>query len=131
MLRKPVNQDVVVAILETIGGYFKSIRVDDLRRRDIEVIERDVNQLFACARKRPAALGDVLNIALQSGDQFRAMVARANYLALDRVDIQFTVKELTRRMASPTEADDRNRGEAYGGSLTVRRRPPAGRVSHR
>jgi hypothetical protein len=37
--------------------------------------------------------------------QFRALVARANYLAQDRGDIQFAVKELSRRMSSPTSGD--------------------------
>ena len=33
------------------------------------------------------------------------MTARLNYLAADRVDIQFAVKELTRRMSRPTQRD--------------------------
>ena len=37
--------------------------------------------------------------------QFRALVARANYLAQDRADIQFSVKELARRTATPTSSD--------------------------
>ena len=35
---------------------------------------------------------------------FRAIVARAKYLAQDRSDIMFAVKELTRHMAQPTVA---------------------------
>ena len=35
--------------------------------------------------------------------QFRAMVARANYLAQDRPDIQFATKELCREMSKPRE----------------------------
>jgi hypothetical protein len=34
--------------------------------------------------------------------QYRGMVARANYLAQDRCDIQFAVKVLSRGMAKPT-----------------------------
>ena len=33
--------------------------------------------------------------------QFRALAARANYLAADRIDIQYAVKEMCRGMASP------------------------------
>ena len=33
---------------------------------------------------------------------FQAAIARANYLAQDRSDIQFTVKELARSMSAPT-----------------------------
>ena len=35
--------------------------------------------------------------------RFRATVARLNYLAQDRSDIQFTVKELCRFMSKPTQ----------------------------
>ena len=37
--------------------------------------------------------------------QYRALAARANYLALDRPDIQYAVKEAARRMATPTGED--------------------------
>ena len=33
------------------------------------------------------------------------MAARANYLALDRADIHFAVKELARKMATPRSGD--------------------------
>ena len=36
--------------------------------------------------------------------RFRAIVARANYLAQDRSDIMFSVKELTRHMGNPSVA---------------------------
>ena len=36
---------------------------------------------------------------------FRALAARANYLALDRPDIQFSVKEICRGMANPLRSD--------------------------
>ena len=41
----------------------------------------------------------------QEATMFRALVARANYLAQDRTDIAFAVKELCRRMANPREGD--------------------------
>jgi hypothetical protein len=37
--------------------------------------------------------------------QFRSVAARCNYLASDRPDIQFAVKETSRGMANPTEGD--------------------------
>ena len=37
--------------------------------------------------------------------RFRALTARANYLAQDRADIQFAVKELARRMVTPRRGD--------------------------
>ena len=36
---------------------------------------------------------------------FRALAARANYLALDRPDIQYSVKEICRGMANPARSD--------------------------
>ena len=36
---------------------------------------------------------------------YRGMVARANYLAQDRLDIQYAVKECSRAMANPTMGD--------------------------
>ena len=37
--------------------------------------------------------------------RFRAVAARANYLAGNRLDIQYAVKELCRKMARPVEGD--------------------------
>ena len=37
--------------------------------------------------------------------RYRSLVARANYLAQDRMDIQYSVKELTRRMSAPDSKD--------------------------
>ena len=46
--------------------------------------------------------------ALSSEDAtaYRALVARANYLAQDRVDLGYSVKELCRKMAKPTECTE-------------------------
>ena len=42
---------------------------------------------------------------VREASQYRSLVARANYLAQDRVDIQYSVKELTRRMSQPDSED--------------------------
>ena len=41
----------------------------------------------------------------EDATEFRALTARANYLAIDRVDVGYAVKELTRRMSSPSKRD--------------------------
>ena len=41
----------------------------------------------------------------EEATKYRAVVARANFLAADRVDIQFAVKEATRCMAKPRDCD--------------------------
>ena len=37
--------------------------------------------------------------------RFRAVAARANYLAVDRPDIEYAVKEICRKMANPVSGD--------------------------
>ena len=39
--------------------------------------------------------------------EYRALAARANYLAADRMDLQFAVKEICRGMSAPTVGDKR------------------------
>jgi hypothetical protein len=46
--------------------------------------------------------GDDKKLDSKEASQYRAMVARANYLSQDRSDIQFSVKELCRAMLEPT-----------------------------
>jgi hypothetical protein len=41
----------------------------------------------------------------QEATRFRAVAARSNYLAADRPDIQYSVKEICRRMAKPVKSD--------------------------
>ena len=42
-------------------------------------------------------------LPLEAGEatRYRALVARLNYLALDRPDIQFAVKDAAKRMSAP------------------------------
>ena len=76
------------AIIEEMGVEFgNSVLTPGLRYDD----EEDPNQAE--------------NIRDREHDtQFRRLVAKANFLALDRADIAFTVKELTRFMTAPTPA---------------------------
>ena len=39
----------------------------------------------------------------KEASKYRALVARGNYLGQDRSDIQFTIKELSRTMGTPTQ----------------------------
>ena len=41
----------------------------------------------------------------EAATEYRALAASANYLALDRPDIQYAVKELCRAMSKPTVGD--------------------------
>ena len=55
--------------------------------------------------KLPEEEDDEEEVSDEDQVQYRALVARANYLALDRTDIQFAVKELCRSMSSPRVGD--------------------------
>ncbi len=44
-------------------------------------------------------------LSAEQSTMYRAIVARANYLAQDRSDIAFSTKELCRKMSQPTEQD--------------------------
>jgi len=44
-------------------------------------------------------------LSSEDAREFRSLAARANYLALDRSDIQFATKEVCRGMANPTRRD--------------------------
>ena len=48
-------------------------------------------------------LKDDQPLDVEGHTEFRALAARANYLAQDRIDIQFPAKEVCRFMSSPTE----------------------------
>ena len=49
--------------------------------------------------------GDDMLLGLDEARQYRAVAARLNYLAPDRVDIQFAVKEAARSMSAPRKRD--------------------------
>ena len=48
-------------------------------------------------------LKDDKPLTIEDHTMFRALAARANYLAQDRIDLQFSAKEICRFMSSPTE----------------------------
>ena len=48
---------------------------------------------------------DEEKLGSQEAREFRGLAARANHLALDRIDIQYAVKEACRGMAEPTKRD--------------------------
>ena len=49
--------------------------------------------------------GDSKELVGSEATRFRAVAARANYLSADRPDIQYSVKEVCRRIAKPVEGD--------------------------
>lgn len=57
--------------------------------------------------KKDDTTREAISIELQgvAATKYRAITARANFLSIDRPDIQYAVKEASRSMTSPTEAD--------------------------
>ena len=51
------------------------------------------------------AVDEYPELSAEDSQAFRRLVARANYISVDRPDIAFAVKELCRRMSKPTERD--------------------------
>jgi hypothetical protein len=49
--------------------------------------------------------GEPSTLPKEESTRFRAIAARANYLAADRPDIQFAVKEICKKMSTPVGAD--------------------------
>ena len=49
--------------------------------------------------------GDDVLLSTSDARRFRSLAARCNFLAADRVDIQFGCKEICRRMPQPCESD--------------------------
>jgi hypothetical protein len=75
VLRKPLNQDVVVALLDTVGDYFSAMRTNERGHRDIESIATEVAQLCDGGIGRPSALGEVLKTIPDMHAQCAAMLA--------------------------------------------------------
>ncbi len=50
---------------------------------------------------------EYVELDASKSSEYRALAARANYLAADRPDIQYAVKELCKSMARPTVGDRR------------------------
>ena len=58
-----------------------------------------------CIRRTAESEGEAAPLDRTRAAAYRALAARANYLALDRPDLAFAAKECCRRMASPSTLD--------------------------
>ena len=71
---------------------------DEQKGKSIEEIRRRSK-----LGKKSERSGEALNP--MGTTRFRALAARANFLAIDRPDILFAAKKSTRKMAEPTKED--------------------------
>ena len=84
----------------------KGLKMEDCKAASTPGAREDVGhasivRINASGEVENESSGDSAGAPLSSADatKYRALAARANYLAQDRVDIQFAVKEIARRMA--------------------------------
>jgi hypothetical protein len=74
VLDKPANQDVVVALLHAIAGYFRPVRGSADRHEYMEEISAAAEAMLANARATNDPLGEVLSAAPGQFDLIRAML---------------------------------------------------------
>ena len=59
---------------------------------------------LSCPYEKSEQIGEEgEEMSKEDATEYRALAARANFLALDRLDIQFAVKELCRSMSAPKQ----------------------------
>ena len=74
---------------------------DGVRDKTDDIVER--GKLGKLGMKEQPLIGQILSPAETT--RYSALAATANFLAIDRGDIVYCAKELTRHMAAPTTAD--------------------------
>ena len=57
---------------------------------------------WAARKASESEVSEAVPLEASQAAKYRSLTARANFLALDRADIQFAVKELCREMSMPT-----------------------------
>ena len=74
---------------------------EEVRVKTDDIVEK--RKLEKLGMKEQSLIGQILNPVETT--RYRALAANANFLAIDRGDIVYCAKELTRHMATPTTAD--------------------------
>ncbi len=86
----------------TIQQFLNQAAIHDLPKH---LMEEAVQVLTERIKLKDLNEQDVEELTPQDATIFRAIVARGNYMSIDRSDIRFAVKELARRMAKPRNND--------------------------
>jgi hypothetical protein len=74
VMKKPTNQDVVVALLEAIGAYFSSLRPNEERYRELQALMAEAESALAGEGAIGAAVEEVLAAVPDAAPQLRAML---------------------------------------------------------
>ena len=102
------GDDKEIRILNRVLRYTESGLELEADQRHAEILVRDIGVMGSKGVNTPGVKergeSPLKSQALRLEDArvFRMLVARGNYLAQDRPDIQFSVKELSRAMSSPS-----------------------------
>ena len=98
-------------IRETGASNLKSLKIpmsteskEEVRDKTDDIVEK--TKLRKSGMKEQPLIGQILSPAETT--RYGALAATANFLAIDRGDIVYYAKELTRHMATPTTADWEN-----------------------
>ena len=91
----PRHAELIVEFLELSGA--RSVMTPGVKE---EASKKDKEE---GAEVDEAQDGDQALLNIEDKSKYRALAARANYLALDRVDIQFAVLQLCKAMSNPTQ----------------------------
>ena len=102
--------DKEVKILNRIVRWTNAGLTYEADPQHVQTLLRELKLETAAGRASPGAKEedegkDGSPLSPTETTRFRALAARANYLAQDRPDIAFACKEVCRRMSSPCEAD--------------------------
>ena len=74
---------------------------EEVRDKTDDIVEK--RKLGKLGMKEQPLVGQILSPAETT--RYRALAATANFLAIDRGDIMYCARELTRHMATPTTTD--------------------------
>ena len=70
--------------------------------REPRLGEESKELAIPCEKASSIFEGDEEYLDAKGGTKYRGLTARLNYLGQDRTDIQYAVKELSKRMANPS-----------------------------
>ena len=100
------HAEIIIRSMDVSKGVGTPGSRDEASSASTPVMAKPVESVKALERDILAAeLEDSPLLEGPEATTFRSMAARANFLALDRADIQFAVKEIARRMARPRWTD--------------------------
>ncbi len=94
VLRRPENQDVVIALLNAVAAYFAAVRPQGYRQKGVEAILADA--AAECEKASSAELRELLDAMPKLAEEVRAM------LALARMNAEVATPVLARTTAAGT-----------------------------